>query len=218
MVRPETLKGPGRGAARPGERSVQARSDKPSTATENRERRARGKRATGVGTGKLWRVCPAGLTRRTRRTTKVHEGLPGGEPQISQIWSRLRACYRTQDCQNIFTGHKGNWLIGRLADWVWGAAPRPGRGRHPLHPQARLRRANRRRSGDAGDTGDSGAPASGRRVKRRAEKPNFQASKLPNFQIKKAPASAGAFWFDATLISRFWGRRGRLCTWDRSRP
>ena len=40
---------------------------------------------------------------------------------------------------------------------------------------------------------DAGAPASGRRVKRRAEKPNFQASKLPNFQIKKAPAVPGLF-------------------------
>ena len=29
--------------------------------------------------------------------------------------------------------------------WLWGAAPRPGRGKHPLHPQARLRRARRRR-------------------------------------------------------------------------
>ena len=48
---------------RPGERSVQARSDKPSTATENGERNARQAR-DGQGDGKMWKVCPAGLTRR----------------------------------------------------------------------------------------------------------------------------------------------------------
>ena len=31
---------------------------------------------------------------------------PQGEPQIAQIWSRLRACYRTQDCQCVFGNHK----------------------------------------------------------------------------------------------------------------
>ena len=29
------------------------------------------------------------------------QGLPEWEPQISQILSRLRACYRTQDCQCV---------------------------------------------------------------------------------------------------------------------
>ena len=58
--------------------------------TENRERRTeragakrqtfhghrtRDKRATSGGAGKMWRVSPAGLTRRARRTTKKHEGL-----------------------------------------------------------------------------------------------------------------------------------------------
>ena len=41
---------------------------KPSTATE------RPCGATGGGVGEQWRICPAGLTRRTRRTTKRHEG------------------------------------------------------------------------------------------------------------------------------------------------
>ena len=49
-------------------------------APENRERRtengAPGKRAMGEAAGRVWAVCPAGLTRRARRTTKAHEGLP----------------------------------------------------------------------------------------------------------------------------------------------
>ena len=45
-----------------------------------------------------------------------------GKPQISQIWSRLRACYRTQDCQNDWKSqrtrrttkkHKGRRCRGR---------------------------------------------------------------------------------------------------------
>ena len=49
-------------------------------APENRERRtengAPGKRAMGEAAGRVWAVCPAGLTRRARRATKIHEGLP----------------------------------------------------------------------------------------------------------------------------------------------
>ena len=55
--------------------------------------------------------------------------------------SRLRACYRTQDCQNVLeitkdTKEVADWKIGRLEDWkVWGAAPRPGREKFSLHPR-----------------------------------------------------------------------------------
>ena len=49
-------------------------------------------------------ACNLPRHRGAQRKTKEHrEGLPVLEPQISQILSRLRACYRTQDCQNIFT-------------------------------------------------------------------------------------------------------------------
>ena len=51
-----------------GEQSVQARSAKPSTATE------RAASAMGGVDGKAWNVL--GRTRRARRTTKGHEGVP----------------------------------------------------------------------------------------------------------------------------------------------
>ena len=54
-------------------------------------------------------------------------------------WSRLRACYRTLDCQcvlEITKDTKGFWMIRGLVDWeMWGAAPRPGREKFSLHPR-----------------------------------------------------------------------------------
>ena len=44
----------------------------------------------------MWKVCPAGLTRRARRTTKIHEE----ETADFADWSRLGAGCRRQDCQN----------------------------------------------------------------------------------------------------------------------
>ena len=42
------------------------------------------------------------LRRRSGRNPKTARvGTAEWEPQISQIWSRLRACYRTQDCQCV---------------------------------------------------------------------------------------------------------------------
>ena len=64
-----------------------------------------------------------------------------------------------------------------MADWrVWGAAPRPGRGRGASAPQ---RTENRKQKTERA--------ASARQNNRCAEKPNFQASKLPNFQLPLHP-------------------------------
>ena len=46
------------------------------------------------------RPNPARLTRRTRRTTKAHEGLPVSGTADYADWSRLGAGSRRQDCQN----------------------------------------------------------------------------------------------------------------------
>ena len=40
---------------------------------------------------------------KTLKDRKDRKDCQREEPQISQILSRLRACYRTQDCQSIFT-------------------------------------------------------------------------------------------------------------------
>ena len=61
----------------------------------------------------------------------------------SADFGRFWACWRTLDCQEIFTtkdtrnykGHKGNWLINWLIVGIWGAAPRPGREKFSLHPR-----------------------------------------------------------------------------------
>ena len=59
---------------------------------------------------------------------------------------------------------------------MWGAAPRPGRGRGASAPQ---RTENRKQKTERA--------ASARQNNRCAEKPNFQASKLPNFQLPLHP-------------------------------
>ena len=68
------------------------------------------------GSLEAWKLGNAArLSQRPRRTTKIHkEDCQNGEPQISQILSRLRACYRTQDCQCGFItkctkNHKGHY-------------------------------------------------------------------------------------------------------------
>ena len=91
--------------------------------TENGERSARQAR-DGWSAGRMWKVCPAGLTQRTRRTTKVHEeGLPEWETadygrtqrltEGNRGTQRRAACCRRQDCQCVlgitnFGNHKGH--------------------------------------------------------------------------------------------------------------
>ena len=91
----------------------------------------------------------ARLSQRSRRTTKIHKGLPEWETADYANWSRLGAGYRRQDCQNgkrrlfrrfarkTFGNTDLMQILGvlargadaprRLADWliggVWGGAP-----------------------------------------------------------------------------------------------
>ena len=86
------------------------------------------------------------LSQRSRRTTKIHKGLPEWETADYANWSRLGAGYRRQDCQNGkrrfrrlkqilgVLAHAGYWKFGGL---IFGEGLHPT----PLHPQARLRRA-----------------------------------------------------------------------------
>ena len=100
----------------------------------------------------MWEVCPAGLTRRAQRATKIHEGLPvcleitkdtkdtkkgcaGGGPCV-----RARRTSGPGACRAWRASHATLW--GRGADAPW---------------------QRKDRSGDSGDAGDTGAPASGRR-------------------------------------------------------
>ena len=49
---------------------------------------------------------------------------------------RLRACYRTQDCQNNWKSQRTRRPQRKLYNWrLWGAAPRPGREKFSLHPR-----------------------------------------------------------------------------------
>ena len=86
---------------------------------------------------------------------------------------RFGAGYRRQDCQCVLEITKDTKDTKDLADWLirrlWGAAPRPGRGRGASAPQ---RTENRKQKTERA--------ASARQNNRCAEKPNcFQTSNCP---------------------------------------
>ena len=134
--------------------------------TENGEQNAPTGRRAGPLAKRLRRFLSfaARLSQRTRRTTvqaqrakpstaKRHKARRKGNRRFRRFVADLGAGYRRQDCQNIWKSQRillvkqilFLFLCFLLLGGVWGAAPRPGRGKHPLHPQARLRRANKRR-------------------------------------------------------------------------
>ena len=97
---------------------------------------------------------------------------------------------------------------------MWGAAPRPGRGRAPSRPRERSVQARRAKPSTATENGEQNARQAGdRRNSCTTRKPNFQASKLPSFHsplhprhVCDVPKGADA---PTTRVRRF--RRFRRC-------
>ena len=78
------------------------------------------------------------------------------KPQISQIWCRLRACWRTQDCQD-FGNRKGTTATkNREAPAGRRTGRRPSCPRSPSCPRPRR---HPRRTGTTGTTGTLNAPS-----------------------------------------------------------
>ena len=137
-------------------------------------------RTTNWSAGRMWEICPAGLT---RRYTREHEG---GTADYAD-WSRLGAGYRRRTTSVFYhKEHKGPQGTQRsLADWLWliggcGALPYAPAGEGRLMPPRRTengerRTENARQARDEEIVGVwGGAPP---------RKPSLQASKLPSFHL-----------------------------------
>ena len=120
----------------------------------------------------MWKVYPAGLTRRTRRTTKVHEGETADCGRTQRLTEgnrgtqRRAACCRRQDCQcvlGITKDTKDTKQAARGPGGAWRASHAMLWGRALTRPRPSTARS--------GDSGDSGAPlwgdGRGRCAKRR---------------------------------------------------
>ena len=89
------------------------------------------------------RGANAPLENREQRTVNRRGGraapekdCQNGEPQITQIGADLGPATAGRTARLFWKSQRTQrfWLIGRLVDWMWGAAPRPGKGRRPLNP------------------------------------------------------------------------------------
>ena len=135
---------------------------------------------------------------RLSKRTKNHEGTQSttqGEPQISQILSRLRACCRTLDCQCVLDhrGHKEDDAgAGRACAQGTRPARRPverGGLRTPRFGRGAAMATLGGVSGDAGNTGDTGAR--GKRATDEADVKTASVAK-PSLQSANQPISQSA--------------------------
>ena len=122
-----------------------------------------------------------------RRCSVASLGRPYGISQIEQIKGVLphAGLEITKDTKDT----KGFWMIRGLVDWeMWGAAPRPGRGRALSRPENGEQRTENR------------TPL---RATNKALYKGNQTSKPPNFQASNCPCIPG------TSVTCQQARRGR---------